>query len=202
MSRIPGFSLGLALTCVLMVQPVDSRAAPRDDLDQARGNFEFGEVEAALDAVDLLLSNGSLSGADLLDGYLLKGQCELEVGTRQRALDAFCAAFRIQPEWTPDPDLLSEADVELLEKARVDCGPTEEIVEPSPQTVPIETPVIAEPSSGRSWYKKPWTWVGGAALAVTAVLVASGGDGGGGDSEPRDPPGVQPLDDFPAPPDP
>lgn len=53
---------------------------------------------------------------------------------------------------------------------------------------------------GKAWYKRPIAWVGGLAVAAGAFVLI-GGSGDGASTDPGNG-GDDPLDDFPAPPDP
>lgn len=197
-------SLVQVAVAVFLAQAVDlallarcSLAADaREELARVEDDYLMADFPAALQKVDALLASGDLEGAALRDAWILKARCEVGLGHRSSAEDAFCQALRVQPTWRPDPDLSTKDEIDAFEQARAQCGaaPWDRARE-EPGPIEDESSGSTRVSAGRPWYKNPVVLgVGGALVIGGIVAAASGGGGGGGGDEVPDLPG------FPEPP--
>jgi len=189
-------ALFLATTTDLVFLARPAAADAREDLTRAEDYFLVADFSTALQKVEALLQTGDLQGSTLRDAWILKARCEIGLGHRSTATDAFCEALRVEPSWRPDPDLYTNDELEVFEQARSSCGGgTGEPVkqESAPSTTRTE-PAMPQMSSGekKPWYKKPVFLAIGGALVVGGIIAAAGG-GGGDDGEPD-------LPGFPDPP--
>ena len=158
-----------------------ARAADRQDLARAQEHYDFAEFGEALTLLNQLISEGGLKGDALRDAYVLKARCLVGQGHTSTALDAYCQALRLDPNWRPDPVVFPKDEIEVFERALDTCSLE---AAPAPKTAAAGTP----------WYKKPIAWVAGGAAIIVGILVAGGGGGdeGGGGND---------LPPFPDPPD-
>ncbi len=194
----------LAILGVFLVATLDLGAwagpaaadSARDRLTRAEDYFLVADFSSALEMVNDLLESGEISGDGLRDAHVLKARCELGLVHRSSAIDAFCSALQIDPQWNPDPDFYTKDELEVFAQARTTCsaGSRSGPVDDAGGTPPPPSPLPDRMSRGddRPWYKKPlYLGIAGAAVVLVAVLALSGGD-----SDDSDPP----LSDFPDPP--
>ncbi len=168
-----GALLLFALLCAV-AQPVAVHAqTPRDELNTARSEFNYGNFLNALSIVNRLTQSGALSGDDRRDAFALQARCEAELGNRPNALAAFCEVIQIDPSWRPDQSLYTSNEKAIFEEAWQECAP----------------------ASGGGM--KKWYLIGGGAAAVLIAIIAGGG--GGGD-DPGGGGGGTTLPEFPDPP--
>jgi hypothetical protein len=174
----------------LMLPGSFARAAdPREELDKAQDYFLVADFQTALVKADELLASNELQGATLRETWVLKGRCEIALGQRANATEAFCSALRVEPSWRPDPNLFTKDESEVFANALADCGAVKPEPMPSPQPSPMPEPISA---GEKPWYKKPVVLVVGSALVAGGIYALV--DDGDEVTTPADVP------DFPDPP--
>jgi hypothetical protein len=154
-----------------------ARAAdPREELSKAQDYFLVADFQTALVKADALLASGDLQGAALRETWVLKGRCEIALGQRANATEAFCSGLRVEPSWRPDPDLFTKDESEIFSNALANCGTVGPA--PTPESKPRPSPLPEPISVGeKPWYKKSvFLAVGGAAVAGGVLLLLGGED--------------------------
>jgi hypothetical protein len=168
--------LGPALAGSLLV-PEAARAGAAEDLRRAHDYFLVADFGTAREQVRGLLASGALQGEALREAHVLVARCEIGLGSKSSAVDAFCAALRVDPLWRPDRDLYTTDEVTVFETAERDCLKQAAAVPPGAPS-PLPQPIL----SGTPWYRKPVTLglVGAGAVAAVVLALSGGEDGGGG----------------------
>jgi hypothetical protein len=184
----------VATLSVPALAPVPAAADARDELAKAEDYFLVADFGTALEKVDGLLSSGSLTGDGLRDAYVLKARCELGLVHRSSAVDAFCNALRIDPQWRPDPDFYTTDELEVFGQARETCGTTGSgPVSPGGTPAPMAPSARAASSGGGApWYTNKGVLAAAGGVVVVGLLLALSGGGSDG--------GASPLPGFPDPP--
>lgn len=169
------FLVGALLATTVLPSSLHAQS-PRDDLNTARSEFNYGNFLNALSIVNRLTVGSGLSGNDLRDAYALQARCEAEIGNWPNALAAFCEVIQIDPSWRPDQSLYTSNEKAIFEEAMREC----------------------KPDDGGGMNK--WYLIGGGAAAVLIAIIAGGGGGGGGDDPGGGGGGGTTLPDYPDPP--
>jgi hypothetical protein len=155
-------------------------ACDRAELDSAADHFNVADFRQALEIVDRMLAVCDLQGTLERDTYLLKARCHSGLNEPYSTVDAFCSVIGADPEWRPDPDFYTRAEIEAFQQAQVSGCAT------------VETKKEEVDDGGGGIPTWVWYATAGAGAVVLALVLAGGDDGGGnGDGD---------LPDFPPPP--
>jgi hypothetical protein len=145
------------------------------DLARARDHVDFAEYSEALDVLNPLIRNGSLTGTALRDAYVLKARSHIGLGQNAAAEEAFCNALRTDPQWRPDRVVFTQDEIAVFDSAQADCM----------MAAPEQAATTGE---NKPWYSKPVTWVVAGVAVIGGILLLGGGD----DETPPDPIGDPP----------
>lgn len=186
------------IVCLLLAGAGPAHAlAPAEELALAQDYFLVADYATALEKVEGLLEDRTLSPGVAVEARLLQARCHQGLGENVAAVDAFCSLLRSDPGWRPVGDFLTAEELASFRRALDLCGPlTEPAPAPAPAEVGPETAPdlrISRPAPrSRPWFRNPWLL--GAAGGVTAGLILILQEGGGEEARPHA------LPDFPLPP--
>jgi len=167
-------SLLLAQVTLPLPALAESCRAQLDDAERlflAQTSSDVGEAHSIVAG---LLSEGSCSGLDQRDAYILQARCEIFLQNRTQALRSFCLTLCEDPQWTPPADFFETERAifnDAYESRPCRCG-----------------------GSTAKWYWNPTSWKFWTGVALVGGLAGVGvaSLGGGSDDGPAT------LSDFPA----
>jgi hypothetical protein len=220
----------LVLAQLAVALPPATAQSTGERMEAAQDRFFEGRFEAARAELDAMLAGSDLTPEERVEAFALKARCEMELGDRTSAVDAFCELLEIDRDWRPDPVFYTSFELQVFQDARDSCrpetreAPAESALETPAGTVPPEAgepdgaagveepdqpvdtrtgatvPATRRTTKEGAWYTSATTWLIAGAVAAAGVAVALV-SGSSGDGDGDDGGnGGSTIPDYPPPP--